>query len=239
MEGATQAGERLTKRLSPIKSLQNIHHSAEDVRQELSVVTDWDRAAALGLTTEDVGKGLHTALEELIMSDLRDGDRSFDIRLRLPSSMVSGPEDLKFILLYSRDAERPPVYLGEVASIELVSSPTDIHRDNQQRIVEVSASDTGDLGLGEVMTTIETTLQDFPLPSGYTLYDGGTAETLLQGQELGRLVLALAVFLVFVVMAVQYESLRNPLIILLGVPFAAIGVGLGIQTLELPLSMPL
>jgi multidrug efflux pump subunit AcrB len=79
---------------------------------------------------------------------------------------------------------------------------------------------------------------DFALPSGYTLYDGGEYETLQQGKRNSELLLGLALFLVFVVMAVQYESLRNPLVIMLGVPFAAVGVGLGLSLNDLPLSMP-
>jgi multidrug efflux pump subunit AcrB len=82
-------------------------------------------------------------------------------------------------------------------------------------------------------------LDDFALPPGYTLYDGGAGKTLREGTRLAYVLLAIAVFLVFVVMAVQYESIRNPFVILLSVPFAAIGVGLGIKFLGMPISMPL
>jgi len=63
-------------------------------------------------------------------------------------------------------------------------------------------------------------------------------KTLQEGRRLGMVLLGLAVFLVFVVMAVQYESLRNPLVIMLSVPFAAVGVALGLKLTGLPLSMP-
>jgi multidrug efflux pump subunit AcrB len=81
-------------------------------------------------------------------------------------------------------------------------------------------------------------LADLPLPRGYTLYEAGALETLQEGRDLGRILLGLALFLVLVAMAVQYESLRNPLIILLSVPFALIGVVLGLQLTDVPLSMP-
>jgi multidrug efflux pump subunit AcrB len=81
-------------------------------------------------------------------------------------------------------------------------------------------------------------LADFQLPQGYTIYDGGEYESLQQGRRLSQMLLGLALFLVFVVMAVQYESLRNPVVILLGVPFAVIGVALGLIVTGLPLSMP-
>jgi multidrug efflux pump subunit AcrB len=89
------------------------------------------------------------------------------------------------------------------------------------------------------LAAIDEKLQDLKIPDGYTLYDGGARKTLREGKALGGTLLALALFLVFVVMAIQYESLRNPFIILLSVPFAAIGVSMGIQLTELPLSMPI
>jgi multidrug efflux pump subunit AcrB len=70
------------------------------------------------------------------------------------------------------------------------------------------------------------------------LYEGGARKTLQEGQQLTQTLLALAIFLVFVVMAVQYESLLNPLVIILSVPFAAIGVAAGITWADLPISMP-
>ena len=81
-------------------------------------------------------------------------------------------------------------------------------------------------------------LADLPLPEGYSLYDGGEVKTLQEGRRMGYVLLGLAVFLVFVVMAVQYESLRNPMVILLGIPFTSIGVAAGIHWLSLPISMP-
>ena len=102
----------------------------------------------------------------------------------------------------------------------------------------MSAGLTGERTLGEVTTEVWQRLEGLPLPEGYNLYDGGTLQALQESQGQGRALLALAVFLVLVVMAVQYESLRNPLVILVSVPFAAIGVALAIDTLGMPLSMP-
>ncbi|HFQ13709.1 MAG TPA: efflux RND transporter permease subunit [Gammaproteobacteria bacterium] len=70
------------------------------------------------------------------------------------------------------------------------------------------------------------------------LYDAGVRKALREGRDMFYILLGLALFLVFVVMAVQYESLRNPLIIMLGVPFALIGVALGLQLLAISVSMP-
>jgi len=113
-----------------------------------------------------------------------------------------------------------------------------VRRENQRRIVEVKAALTGELPLGAVVGALREDLRDFELPAGYSLYFAGSYDSLQRGNVLVLTLAGLALFLVFVVMAVQYESLRNPLVILLGVPFALIGVVIGLLVTDLPLSMP-
>jgi multidrug efflux pump subunit AcrB len=239
LETLSGLGERLVARLRDVEGLSNVNHSLEDVRQELSVVVDRDGAASLGLDVEEVGRAVRIALQGIVVTDYIEGDRRYDIRVRLPRREVSSPGDLERILLFPGTEHRSPVLLGHVAEVELVSSPASVRRDRQQRVVEVGGSVRGERTLGEVTRDVESRLAGFELPEGYTMYDGGAADILKQGRSLGQILLALALFLVFVVMAVQYESLLNPLLILLSVPFAAIGVAIGVAALDFPLSMPL
>jgi multidrug efflux pump subunit AcrB len=117
-------------------------------------------------------------------------------------------------------------------------APTEIRRESQRRIVEVSAALTGEVPLGEVVRGLREDLRSFELPPGYSLYFSGAFDSLARGNVLVGTLAGLALFLVFVVMAVQYESLRNPAVIMLGVPFALIGVVIGLLATGLPLSMP-
>jgi multidrug efflux pump subunit AcrB len=156
----------------------------------------------------------------------------------LPEGEFDSPTALERILLFGELRDRPAVYLRDVATIDLVPAPATIQRDNQNRIVEITASPTGDLALGEIMDQIHTALKDYRLPLGHHLYSSGTEKTLQEGRNLSLMLLGLALFLVFVVMSVQYESLRNPTVIMLGVPFAVIGVFTGLKLIGLPVSMP-
>jgi multidrug efflux pump subunit AcrB len=226
------------ERLQDIPSLSNVQHSNEDVTRELSVRLDRRRAASYGLDVEDVGAVLRFALEGQSVTRLIDGDRSIDVRLRLERADVGAPGDLESIILFSNTEPRRPIRLGDIAAVDLLPQPAEIMRDRQQRVVEISASVAGDATLEGAIYDALASLADLPLPRGYTLYEAGALETLQQGRDLGRVLLALALFLVLVVMAVQYESLRNPLIILLSVPFALIGVVLGLGQTDTPVSMP-
>ena len=239
LDGLEELADDIVLRLKQLGGLRNVLHSAEEVHHEITIDIDRERASILGLDVEDVGKAMRIALEGVVVTDFIDHDRSYDIRLRLPPVTVSDPQDLESVLLFPASNDRKAVYLGDVARINLIETPAEILRDNQQRYIEVSASIDASATLGGQLAAIDVKLRDLVLPDGYTLYDGGARQTLQKGRALGGTLLSLALFLVFVVMAIQYESLRNPIIIMLSVPFAVIGVSIGIQLTELPLSMPI
>lgn len=219
-----------------VPGLRNIMHSAEEQRQELAIILDRQRAALLGLDAETIGRTLRRAMEGEIITDFIEEDRSIDVRLRLPRHAVDTPRALEELVLYTGNGQ--PLRLGDVASVKLMAAPAEIRRDNQRRIVEITASLMPGTSLSEAYARIQPVMDAVSLPAGYTWYDGGELAALMQGRQLGMLLLGLAIFLVFVVMAVQYESLRNPLVILLSVPFAATGVALGLLATGLNLSMP-
>ena len=233
-----EIADEMVTQLNSVAGLSNISHSAEDDNLELSIQVDRERAKSLGLNVKDISQSIQIALEGLVISDYIEGDRAFDIRVQLPRKDTTDLQELESVLLFPGNSQRQPVYLGHVAKAELVQSPATIMRDNQMRIIEVSASIDADTTLGEAKKNIDTALANINLPNGYNLYDAGISKTLQEGRSTTMLLLGLALFLVFVVMAVQYESLRNPIVIMLSVPFAAIGVAIGINNAELALSVP-
>jgi multidrug efflux pump subunit AcrB len=238
LEVLAQLGERLAERLRGRPGLRNVKHTAEEIRQEFAVRVDRGRAAELGVDVTQIGRAMKIALDGIIVSDFIEDDRAYDVRVRLPRRTIDSPAALEAVLLFSAQGDRRAVYLGDVARIVLVTAPAEIRRENQRRIVEVEAALTGEMPLGEVVRALREDLKDFALPAGYTLYFSGAYENLQKGNVLVLTLAGLALFLVFVVMAVQYESLRNPIVIMLGVPFALIGVVIGLLVADLPLSMP-
>jgi len=236
LETLDMIGEEIIQRLRGTQGLRNLKHSSEEVRQELSIEVDRERAATLQLDIEDIATSMRYALQGTVVTDFIENDRSYDIRLRLPRNKIESPQDIDSILLFNSRNDRPAIYLGDVASVKIIASPAQILRDKQQRYIEISASISGIAG--SVHAEVEKRLDGLVLPDGYTFYDGGSRQALQEGKQLFGLLIALALFLVLVVMAVQYESLLNPILILLSVPFAVIGVVIGIQFAGLPISMP-
>ena len=233
-----EIAEEAKQRLGQISGLRNIQYTGEEFTQEISLEVDRQRAASFGLSVEEVGRMLKLALGGEVVTDYLEDDRSIDVRLRLLREDLATPGDVESIIIFSRSDPPVPLRLGEVAEVRLAPTPVTIQRDQQQRMVEISASLGGGLSLEQAIGEANRVIEQMQLPPGYTLYEGGGSEIMQKGREMGMVLLALALFLVLVVMAVQYESLRNPLVIMLSVPFALIGVALGLNWAELPLSMP-
>lgn len=229
-------GTLATEKLQVIKTLKNIKHTYEESSDEIKIVIDRRRAADLGIRADQLGQALRIAVDGRVVSTYLEADREYDIRLRLPPGDSSSAEALENILISFKNSQA--IRLGDVARIEYGPAPTEIMHDQQQRVVEISASLAEGASLGDVSREIETLMQDFELPDGYALYDSGSSTQLASGQKAGIQILLLAIFLVFAVMAIHYESLRNPLIIISGVPFAVIGVAFGMGLFNMAISMP-
>lgn len=238
LDTLAELADAAVERLKAVPGLTDIQHSSQDLTQELSVQVDRERAAGFGLGVEDVGAALRFALDGKVVTDFIQDDRSIDILLRLDRLDVAAPGDLESIVLFSKGPERKPLRLGDLARVEVLPQPGVIKRDAQARIVEITAGIESGTPQAEAIAAALAAVADLKLPPGYSLYEGGTLQSLQEGRDLTRVLLALALFLVLVVMAVQYESLRNPVIIMLSVPFALTGVVLGLRWAELPVSMP-
>jgi len=234
----TTIAEQLKEKLQTLPNLNNLRHSNEDPAREMVIQIDHEKAARYGIDASSIGQLVRTALDGKIITTFYADDRSINVRLRLKKSQWRSPGDLHNIQLLRNSKEHPAVRLADVASIIIQAAPASIERDRQQRIVEVSASL---VDADKMQQTLREALQianSIDLPDGYGIIEAGSLENLQKSHSLGMILLALALFLVLVVMAVQYESLRNPLVILLGVPFSVIGVSIGLDMTETPISMP-
>jgi len=237
LEKLTQIAETIIEKISIIPELKNLSHSYEEQNNELIIKVNRQRAADLNISAEDIGLSLQLALNGQVATEYLEGDREFDIRIRLKRNEIKQIQDIKNIIISLQHNEA--IRLFDVASINIEPAPSAIKRDNQLRINEISASIDSNVDYIKLMEEVFDIVNTIPIEDGYMIYDGGTLDTLKESSSTSYILLSLAVFLVFVVMTVQYESLTNPLIIILGVPFTLIGVYLAVEfALNNQLSMP-
>jgi multidrug efflux pump subunit AcrB len=225
------------QRISGIPGLEGLQLSAEEASPQLSIRIDRERTADLGLSVAAVGQSVRTALEGTIATRFADGNFEYDVRVRMPRQQFQSAEDLGSIALFpGRDQ---PVYLRDVATVRLGTGPTTILRENQNRLIRVTGDvNTAIANVSDVSREIRSRLVDLDVPDGFGLIYGGEEEAIRENNRNLAIVVSLAVFLVFVVLAVQYESLVDPLVILVSVPLALIGVAAALLITGTPMSAP-
>lgn len=227
----------ISERLQGIPGLIGLETGAEDQTPLLRLFVDRQRAAQFGLRVTEIGEAIRHAVDGQIATQYIDGNQEYDLRVRLPYNTLTDADDLGNLLLFRVDNQ--PVLLRDVATLELGEGPAVIFRENQTRIMRVVGDiNTSIADVGTVMMEVESRLAELDLPERYSLLTGGQWETIKETNQEITLVVLLSIFLVFVVLAVQYERLSNPLVIMAAAPLSMVGVSLVLWATGTPISSP-
>ncbi|MBA2573094.1 MAG: efflux RND transporter permease subunit [Gemmatimonadetes bacterium] len=228
--------DEVIERIRDVPGLQGAQSSIDEASPQISVRVDPERASYLGLNVSQVGQTLRTAMDGTIATRFTEGNREYDVRVMFPRERFTSPEDLGTVALFPGQSGGSPIYLRDVAAVSSGVGPTSIQRENQNRILRVTGDVLAEVAtVGEVTTQVQRRLADLRLPEGYAILYGGEAEAIAENNRQLLIVGLLAVFLVFVVLAVQYDSLLNPLVILLAIPLSLLGVILALWVTSTPL----
>ena len=219
--GSEKAAE-IADLLREVRGITDIQISREEGMPEFKIEMDHQRIAALGLDPSQVGGAIKTAVdgtEASIFIDPSSG-KEHKIRVRLRPEDRQEIDQLNRIFIRS-DGKAIP--LNNLAKLVPSTSPTQIERKYQQRIVHVTANVTG-WGLGSVAREVEKVLSQVEVPKDFNIRLSGAREEQEQAFRNLTLALVLAVALVYMVLASQYGSLLHPFVIMFSVPLGLIGV---------------
>jgi hydrophobe/amphiphile efflux-1 (HAE1) family protein len=232
-------GEEIMNRIRDVPGVQGVRPSTDEASPLIRIELDRERASYLGLDVAAVGNTLRTAMDGTIATRYTEGNREYDVRVMFPKARFRSPEDIGSIALFPGGGGSAPIYLRDVASVASTLGPTSIRRENQNRILRIT-SDVVDDGtsVGEVNAGIRERLAGLTLPEGYGLLYGGEEEAIRENNRQLAIVVGLAIFLVFVVLSVQYESFVNPFVIILTIPLSMIGVGMALAITSTAMSAP-
>jgi hydrophobe/amphiphile efflux-1 (HAE1) family protein len=239
LETLQDVARQLSLELADVPGLENLEPSTEEGSRELTIELDRERAAQLGLDVQSVGQTLRTAVDGTVATQYTEGNEQIDVRVAFPRDIYRDPGAVGSIALFPARAGGAPIYLRDVARIYTRIGPSEIKRENQNRILRLTGDVlTDQASVGEVAAAVEARLSQIQLPDGYAVILGGEADSIEeQGRQLATVILV-AIFLVFVVMAVQYESLINPVAILVSIPLALVGVAGALYLTGSSLSAP-
>jgi multidrug efflux pump subunit AcrB len=220
-EVLAQAGTEVLSALEKSVKGANFRPDTDARQPELQIVPDWERLQALGLSTQAIGSTLQTAITGSVPTQLQRGDRLIDVRVQLDPTLRKNASQLQQVPLFV--SNNRPVRLADVSKIREGRAPSEIQRINQRQVYLLLGSLERGASLSDALKQTQQAIASIDLPDGVTVLPSSAKEANenLSG-AFGTLGL-LASFLVFVVMAVQYNSLLDPLVIMLTIPLALAG----------------
>lgn len=230
----TAVGGEVHARLSAMPELTDVRSSVRAGYPELRVTFARDKTLQYGLDLTAVSNLVRDQVLGNVSTRFTDGEEKIDVRVRGDEILLDDVE--RVMRLVVNPSSATPVELRSVADIVPIQGPAEIRRIGNSRAVVVSATGVG-LDLGGLSKQIEARLADLELPDDVTVELGGQKREMDKARSSMQGALALALFLVYVVMACQFESLLQPLVILLTVPLALVGVVWVLLGLAIPVSV--
>jgi HAE1 family hydrophobic/amphiphilic exporter-1 len=203
-----------------VPEVRNARVGRDDGRPELALQIDRPKAAVLGLSVNSIASSIRTSVGGTQAAFFRQGGNEYPIVVRLREEDRQRVDDINDILVNTPQGQ--VLQAKNLLALRNQSGPTEIQRKNQERILRVSAEP--EVTLSEAVDAINTKLGDIRVPQDFSVGFGSEVEQQAQAFRQLQGVLILAILLVYAVMASQYESLRDPFIIMFSVPLAAIGV---------------
>ncbi len=206
--------------IDTIPGLVDIRSSREPGKPEIQLVVDRQKAALYGLTPYQIGAALRTQIEGYAASQFRLGGKEYDILLRLRPDQRNTIAD---ILGLAVNGPMGTVPLRNLVTVRTGTSPLVIEHRNTARIVRITGKNVGKSS-GQLAQEVSRAIRGIPIPPGFDIRLSGSYEEMVRTFKDLSLVVIVALLLVYMVMASQFESFRDPFIIMFTVPFALIGV---------------
>ncbi|HVT45352.1 MAG TPA: efflux RND transporter permease subunit [Thermoanaerobaculia bacterium] len=220
-----QTGFRLAEQaqsaLQGVSGISDVRLGRDPGRPERVIRIDREKIARLGLSMSRVASIVETNLAGARATVLRRAGREYDIFVRLKEGDRQVLSDIENVSLVSSTGESVP--LRSVIDVSYASGPVAIDRKDQERVIVVSANVAG-RDLGSVAADVREALRAISVPDGFALVLGGEYEEQQKARRALMVTMLLAIILVYMVMAAQFEDLLDPFVVMFSIPMAAVGV---------------
>lgn len=221
LERAGLLAQTIKEKIEDIPGITDIRLSQESGRPEQQIVVDRERAAQLRLSVTEIGENLQTILSGTRSGTYREGGREFDIQVKIKDADSMSLDDILDLTLVNLEGQ--PITMKNVVSVENRTTPTEIQRKDQERVVTLSVN-ISDRDMNSVLQDIREALRTIVVPKDFSIVFAGDYEAQQEAFQELFVGIMLAIVLVYMVLACLYESLRDPLLVLFSVPLAIVGV---------------
>ncbi|MFN3840899.1 MAG: efflux RND transporter permease subunit [Cyclobacteriaceae bacterium] len=216
---------------SGIQGIEKLKTDLETGKPELVIDIDREKARRFGLSSYSVANEIRTSLYGKEISKFKQGEDDYDIQLRLDDRYRYDLDALINKSITFRDQSTgkiSQVPISSVAKAELSSSYGSVRRKDLKRVITISSNVLGGYNATQINNQIKELLADYRMPPGYSFKFGGEQEKQMEEMSFLSGALALAVFIIFLIIVAQFNKITAPLIIMTSVLFSTIGVFLGL-----------
>ncbi|MGY0611726.1 efflux RND transporter permease subunit [Luteimonas sp. A501] len=220
LDALAAAGTRLAALLRGSPHYADVKSTVEQGAPEIRIVFDQERAGAMGLTTREVADAVVNSVRGEVATRYDFRDRKIDVLVRARESERDSVRAIRDLIV--NPGSTRPVRLSAVADVVATTGPSEIHRADLGRVAVVSAN-LRDIDLGAAVEEVRALVAANPLGAGIGMHIGGQGEELAESLSSLLFAFGLAIFMVYLVMASQFESLLHPFVILFTIPLAMVG----------------
>ena len=234
-ETLAKISEDLTELLSGIKGIRDLTSSIDQEIEEASILIDRSKALLYGLTPAQIGQSIQAGVNGTIATRFEYRGSHINVVVSSTDRNIKSLQDINNITIQGPQGASVP--LSEIAEIRFEKSLHNIVRNDQKKTVALTA-DLKDRALNKVTADIENALSEYEFPSGYSYTFGGQQKDFIDSFDALFDALILSVVIVYMLLAVQFESLLYPFTILLTIPLALTGALIALLITGNPLNIP-
>ncbi|HOK25131.1 MAG TPA: efflux RND transporter permease subunit [Bacteroidales bacterium] len=214
--------------------LTGLDISLQLTKPEYQIHVDRQKAFDLGLSYSDIGNTVRTMVGGTVPTRYKEGAYYYPVRVVMDEREIQSSEALENLYVYSAKGVKIP--LSAVAEVVKTTGPVQIDRQNQDRLIKVTANVAG-ISVGEATNIIKQKLDNFNLPSGYRINYGGQSQMLSENMRQIAIILLFALFLGYAVLVLYFESFIKPLIIIIRIPLSLAGISYALYITGTPISV--
>jgi HAE1 family hydrophobic/amphiphilic exporter-1 len=233
LDDARRVAQDARELMENTPGIADVSLSREDGRPEIAIRVDRPKAAMLGMSVQSVASTIQTNVAGTTAAQFRERGNEYPVVVRLREADREEISDVGDVLLSTPTGQVVPA--KNILQVSREAGPTQIQRKNMERVTRVNAEI--EIPLSEAVEAVQSRLSQIRVPPDFSVGFGSELEEQARSFAQLRMVLILAILLVYAVMASQYESLRDPFIIMFSVPVAAIGVVLSLLLTNTSFSM--
>ncbi len=229
-----QISREVYEKIARLPGLKDVQSSVKPGFPELVIEFDRMKLSHFGMNAYDVASLIKNKIEGFVATKFKERDKRIDVRVYLRDEQRRRAENIKSLIV--NPGGKVPIPLSSVANVSILSGPNEIRRVDQDRAAIISANIT-DISLKDAVEKIYDVIQNYPIPPEFSYELTGQNKEMETSMNSLAMAMILAMFLVYIVMASQFESFLHPFLILFTIPMAFIGVFVTLFVLNIPIGI--